>query len=98
SGQDPESFDISPDGTKVYVSNEDAAEMSILDLASGTITTRVKVGEEPEAVTLRPDGQVAYVGCEGENEIVAVDTAAGKVAGRGKDGTSVARRSSHAHG
>src|SRR4029453_17797467 len=56
SGQDPESFDISPDGTKFYVSNEDAAEIAILDLASGTITTRVKVGEEPEAVTLGPDG------------------------------------------
>ena len=50
SGQDPESFDISPDGTKVYVSNEDAAEMSVLDLTSGTITARVQVGEEPEAV------------------------------------------------
>ena len=36
SGQDPESFDISPDGTKVYVSNEDAAEMSVLDLTSGS--------------------------------------------------------------
>ena len=66
SGQDPESFDISPDGTKVYVSNEDAAEMSVLDLGSGKIIARVKVGEEPEAVTLRPDGRVAYVGCEGD--------------------------------
>jgi len=47
SGQDPESFDVSPDGTKVYVSNEDAAEMSVLDLPSGKITARVKVGEEP---------------------------------------------------
>ena len=86
SGQDPESFDISPDGTKVYVSNEDAAEMSVLDLASGKVTTRVKVGEEPEAVTLRPDGSVAYVGCEGENEVVAVDTASAKVVGRIKTG------------
>ena len=33
SGQDPESFDISPDGKFLYVSNEDAAEMSVLDLA-----------------------------------------------------------------
>ncbi len=86
SGQDPESFDISPDGTKVYVSNEDAAEMSVLDLTSGTITARVKVGEEPEAVTLTPDGRFAYVGCEATNEVVAVDTAANKVAGRVKTG------------
>jgi YVTN family beta-propeller protein len=86
SGPDPESFDISLDGTKVFVSNEDAAEMSILDLTSGTITTRVKVGEEPEAVTLSPDGTVVYVGCEADNEVVAVDTASGKVVGRIKTG------------
>ena len=86
SGQDPESFDISPDGTKVYVSNEDAAEMSVLDLTSGTITARVQVGEEPEAVTLTPDGRFAYVGCEATNEVVAVDTTANKVAGRVKTG------------
>ena len=74
SGQDPESFDISLDGTKVFVSNEDAAEMSVLDLGTGTVTARVTVGEEPEAVTLRPDGRIAYVGCEATNEVVAVDT------------------------
>jgi YVTN family beta-propeller protein len=86
SGQDPESFDISPDGTKVYVSNEDAAEMSVLDLTKGAIVSKVKVGEEPEAVTLRPDGQIAYVGCEGENLVFAVDTASSKVVGRVKTG------------
>ena len=32
SGQDPESFDLSPDGKTLYVSNEETAEMSVLDL------------------------------------------------------------------
>jgi YVTN family beta-propeller protein len=86
SGQDPESFDISPDGTRVYVSNEDAAEMSVLDLTKEAIVSKVKVGEEPEAVTLSPDGRVAYVGCEGENLVFAVDTTASKVVGRIKTG------------
>src|SRR6202008_1738966 len=52
----------------------DAAEMSVLDLASGSVTNRVKVGEEPEGVTVRPDGREVYVTCEGDNEVVAVDT------------------------
>ena len=86
SGQDPEAFDVSKDGSRVFVSNEDAAEMSVLDLASGTIVSRVKVGEEPEAVTLRPDGREAYVGCEADNEVVAVDTASNKVVARIKAG------------
>jgi len=84
SGQDPEAFDISPDGTTLYVSNEETAEMSVLDLATGTIRTRVHVGEEPEGVTVRPDGRFVYVTCEADNTVVAVDTAALNVAARMK--------------
>jgi YVTN family beta-propeller protein len=57
SGQDPEAFDLSPDGKTLYVSNEETAEMSVLDITTGTIRERVKVGEEPEGVTVRPDGR-----------------------------------------
>src|SRR5262245_61255322 len=84
SGQDPESFDLSPDGKTLYVSNEETAEMSVLDLATGTIRGRVKIGEEPEGVTVRPDGREVYVTCEGDNEVFAIDTAALKVVGRMK--------------
>ncbi len=86
SGQDPESFDVSADGKTLYVSNEETAEMSVLDLDAGTIRARVKVGEEPEGVTLRPDGRVVYVTCEGENEVVAIDTATLKIIARVKTG------------
>ncbi len=54
SGQDPEAFDISPDGKTLYVSNEETAEMSVLDLSSGEIRAKVSVGREPEGVTVRP--------------------------------------------
>lgn len=74
SGPDPESFDLSPDGKTLYVSNEDTAEMSVLDLASGTIRGRVGVGEEPEGVTVRPGGREVYVTSEGTNEVAAIDT------------------------
>ncbi|HEY3160276.1 MAG TPA: hypothetical protein VGJ78_15030, partial [Vicinamibacterales bacterium] len=46
SGDDPESFDVSIDGKTVYVSNEDAGELSVVNLATGRILKRVKVGEE----------------------------------------------------
>ena len=74
SGQDPEAFDLSPDGRTLYVSNEETAEMSALDLASGSITKRVPVGEEPEGVTTSPDGGMVWVTCEGVNTVVGVDT------------------------
>lgn len=87
SGQDPESFDISPDGKTLYVSNEETAEMSVLDVESGSIRARVKVGEEPEGVTLRPDGRVVYVTCEADSEVVAIDTSTLEVMARIKTGS-----------
>lgn len=86
SGQDPESFDLSPDGQTMYVSNEETAEMSILDLRLGTISGRVGVGEEPEGVTVRPDGKVVYVTCEADNTVVAIDTSTRTVLARIKVG------------
>jgi YVTN family beta-propeller protein len=86
SGQDPETFDTSLDGAMLFVANEDAAQMTALDVASGEIRGRVEVGEEPEGVTVRPDGGVVYVTCEETNEVVAVDTASLKVVARIKTG------------
>lgn len=82
SGQDPESFDLSPDGRTLYVSNEETAEMTVLDLESGAIKARVKVGEEPEGVTVSPDGRTVWVTCEEDHEIVGVDTTTLEVVGR----------------
>ncbi len=82
SGQDPESFDLSPDGKRLFVSNEESAEMSVVDLQAGKILKRVKVGGEPEGVTLRPDGKVVYVTCEVENQVAAVDTSTLEVIAR----------------
>ena len=82
SGQDPESFDLSPDEKTLYVSNEETAEMSVLDVDSGTLKTRVKIGEEPEGVTVRPDGREVWVTCEGDNHVYAVDTSTLKVVAR----------------
>jgi YVTN family beta-propeller protein len=74
SGQDPETFDLSPDGKTLYVSNEETAEMTALDVASGTVRGRVSVGKEPEGVAVRPDGKVVLVTSEQDGEVAAVDT------------------------
>jgi YVTN family beta-propeller protein len=75
SGQDPEAFDLSPDGKWLYVSNEETAEMSVVDLQAAAVVKRVPVGEEPEGVTVSPDGTVVYVTCEGDHTVRAIDTA-----------------------
>ena len=43
-GSDPENFDVSKDGTQMYISNEDDAAVSVVDIASGTVVKSAKVG------------------------------------------------------
>jgi YVTN family beta-propeller protein len=74
SGQDPESLDVSRDGTTLFVSNEETAEVSVLDVASGKVTHRVAIGREPEGVTVRPDGKMVYVTSEQDSDVAAIDT------------------------
>jgi YVTN family beta-propeller protein len=82
SGPDPEAFDLSPDGRTLYVSNEDTAELSALDLGRGTIIGRVHVCGEPEGVTVSPDGRMIYVTCEADNAVAVVDARSLKVINR----------------
>src|SRR5205814_945701 len=78
-GNDPEQLDISADGSRLYVANEDAAQVSVVDVPSGTIVATVKIGEEPEGVTIRPDGKVVYVTSEGDGAVFAIDTGTNKL-------------------
>ncbi|RKI52474.1 hypothetical protein D7X55_32345 [Corallococcus sp. AB049A] len=82
SGDDPESFDVSPDGQRLYVSNEDAAKASVVDVATGKVTHAVPVGGEPEGVTLRPDGRFAWVTSEEDHHVYVIDTGTQAVVAR----------------
>ncbi|HUR96350.1 MAG TPA: beta-propeller fold lactonase family protein [Gemmatimonadales bacterium] len=77
-GSDPETFDISRDGTTLFVSNEDAGTASIVDIASGKIRSTVEVGKEPEGVRVHPDGKTAWVTGETDHNVTLVDTRTGK--------------------
>ena len=79
SGTDPEQISLSADGSKVFVSNEDAGVASIIDVASNKIIGNVKVGGEPEGVTTSPNGQWVYVTSEEDNKVAVIDTASNKV-------------------
>ena len=79
SGTDPEQFDLSKDGSLLYVSNEDAATTSIVDLAAGAVRQTLPVGEEPEGVTLSPDGKFVYVTSENDGAVFVIDTVSSKV-------------------
>ena len=49
-----EQLAVSPDGTQVYVANEDAGLATVLDVASGKVVETFKIGDEPEGVSVEP--------------------------------------------
>jgi len=78
-GDDPEAFDLSPDGKTIYVSSEDDAAAVFIDAASGKKLKEVKVGQEPEGVKVSADGKLLYVTSEVASLLHVIDTASGKV-------------------
>lgn len=79
SGIDPEAFALSHDGKVLYVSNEDDARMSAIDLTRGSVRASVPVGTEPEGVAVSSDDRTVYVTCETSNNIYVVEAAHMKV-------------------
>jgi PQQ-dependent catabolism-associated beta-propeller protein len=78
-GEEPEAFDLSPDGKTIYVSNEDEGAASFIDVASGKKRASVKVGKEPEGVKASADGKLVYVTSEVASMVHVIDTASAKV-------------------
>jgi YVTN family beta-propeller protein len=79
-GSDPEEFAVSPDGKRLYVSNEDVATASVVNIETGKVEDIVKVGEEPEGVAFTPNGRFVYVTCEEKGEVYVIATANNKTA------------------
>jgi PQQ-dependent catabolism-associated beta-propeller protein len=78
-GDEPEAFDVSPDGKTIYVSNEDEAETSFIDAESGKKLKTIKVGKEPEGVKVSTDGKTLYVTSEVASLVHVIDVATAKV-------------------
>ncbi len=78
-GDEPEAFDLSPDGKTIYVSNEDEAEASFVDAATGKVLQSIKVGQEPEGVKVSADGKTLYVTSEVASMVHVIDVASAKV-------------------
>jgi len=72
-GSDPEQFDISTDGRRLFISNEDASTMSVLNVANGALESTVHVGNEPEGVRVAPNGRWVIVTNETGNSVTVID-------------------------
>ena len=79
-GTDPECVAVSPDGQRLYLSNEDAGTAAIVDVATGKQRATLVVGTEPEGVTASPDGRWVYVTAETSNVVTVIDAKKEQVA------------------
>jgi PQQ-dependent catabolism-associated beta-propeller protein len=76
---DPERIDISPDGTRLFVSNEDDNAVSTIDIAKRSVTSEIPVGVEPEGIAASPDGKLVVVTSETTNMAHVIDLASQKL-------------------
>jgi YVTN family beta-propeller protein len=79
---DPERVAVSRDGRRLYVSEEDAARLAVLDAARGRVLATVPVGREPEGVRVSPDGRWVLVTSEEDNTVTIVDARSHAIAAR----------------
>ncbi|MBV8341553.1 MAG: hypothetical protein JO173_04160, partial [Gammaproteobacteria bacterium] len=70
---DPERIALSPDGRRLYVTDEDAARLTVLDAAHGSTIASAPVGREPEGVRASADGRLVLVTSETDDSIAIVD-------------------------
>lgn len=73
-GSDPEQFDLSLDGKRLFVANEDIAMLSVVDRENGRTIQQISVGREPEGVGVSPDGRWVLVTNESDNAVSVIDT------------------------
>lgn len=62
----------SPDGRRLYVALHETGEVAIVDVASRTATTRIRVGSLAGSLALSRDGARLYVGIDSEARIAVV--------------------------
>lgn len=72
-GSDPEQFDLSRDGARLFVANEDIATLSVVDRERGHTIEKIRVGREPEGVTVSPDGRWVLVTNESDHAVTVID-------------------------
>lgn len=81
-GNDPTIPVVSPDGSRLYVTNATSADVSVVNTADNSIETVIAVGttgSKPWGAAVTPDGAKVYVANRGNNTVHVISTASNTV-------------------
>ena len=67
-------IDVSPDGTRIYVSGIVGNVISVIDAQSLEVISKIIVGTGSHGIRTSADGSILYVAVTQTNEIVEIDT------------------------
>lgn len=70
---DPERVALSRDDRTLFVTDEDAGRLSVLDALHGAALAGIAIGREPEGVRVSPDGHWVLTTSEEENSVSIID-------------------------
>ncbi len=80
-GAVPKFMRVTPDGSRLLVSNWCGFDVSIIDTATNTEITRIDVGRHPRGIAITEDSKRAYVTVMGESKIDVIDLNSNSVVG-----------------
>lgn len=73
-GANPGEVVVSADGRTAYAANQGSNTVSVIDVASGSVTATVAVGRVPAGLALTPDGGTLWVANYSDGTVQPVDT------------------------
>jgi YVTN family beta-propeller protein len=67
---------FSPDGRRAYVTSQNAAIVTIIDVATNTtVGAPIAIAGDAAGIAVTPDGRFAYVSVRGPNQVDVIDLA-----------------------
>jgi YVTN family beta-propeller protein len=70
---------ITPDGSRMYVSNHDVSSVTVFDTARNVPITEIAVGQNPIGLAITPDGSRAYVANQNSDNVSVIALATNSV-------------------
>jgi gliding motility-associated-like protein len=76
----PDGVAVTPDGSKVYVTNS-SNTISVIDATTNTVKTTITEGKSPYGIAVSPDGSNVYAAISGADEVSVISAATDMIIG-----------------